>query len=163
MEFFTFVDLEAARVVRKAYIDALISNMIRLETDPYVIVWIHRLRDCRERDWDDEVRAIIRNAILAYNTRWTVLYGGSEVSQTIGKFFKKAVKGATAALEGKEGEGTTGKFVSSAVHYALGTKPTVPAVPAAPVQHGGEVEDELHAALQSELRRMREMERMMRK
>jgi hypothetical protein len=151
MEFFTFVDLETARVVRKAYIDALISNMIRLETDPHVVVWIDRLRECRERDWNDEVRDIIRNAILTYNNRWTVIYGGGSFS----KFLGKAVKGVTAGLTGESVQGSkTGNLFKALTERAMGQ------------QKGGVVEqdeEELRTALRAELERMDSMTEMIKK
>ena len=159
MEFFTFVDLESARLIRKAYIDSLISSMIRLETDPHVVVWIDRLKLCRERDWDEEVRDIIRNAILAYNTRWTILYGGKEggrlglgdVAKQFEKFGSKALRGVVAAVTGETTTGTTSSLVKTVTEKALGTTTTA---------GRGSDENDLQAALRAELERMADMESM---
>ena len=150
MEYFTFVDFETARLVRKAYIDSLISSMIRLETDPHVVVWIDRLRSCRDRDWDEEVRDIIRNAISTYNTRWAVVYGGK---LDVGKLVSKVARGVTAALTGKEATGTTGSLAAAVTKKVMGNNQT-----------GGLVEapeDDLQAALHAELQRINSVESML--
>lgn len=155
MEYFTFVDLETARLVRKAYIDSLISSMIRLETDPHVVVWIDRLRGCRERDWNDEVRDIIRNAILTYNARWAVVYGGKGSGMNFGKLLGKALSGLEKGLKGEQGEGTIETIISAATQKIFST--------GAP-QTGGVIGDssddegDLRAALHAELQRMSEVE-----
>lgn len=156
---FTFVDLEAARLVRKSYIDSLISSMIKLETDPHVVVWIDRLKLCRERDWDDEVRDIIRNAITNYNQRWIIVYGGKTgggFGDMFAKFGSKFATGVTAAVTGSKGNVIPGSFADNirrgtkGIGNVLGVR-------------GGEgsssdLEDDLQSALRVELERMNEME-----
>lgn len=160
---FTFVDAEAARLVRKAYIDSLISSMVKLETDPHVIVWIDRLKLCRERDWDDDVRDIIRSAIENYNQRWIVVYGGKNGGGVFGDFVSKiATKAATgvhAAIKGSK-EGIRPGSVADI--FRKGTKGlgNILDIREDRVGGGGDgsVEDDLQSALRAELERMNEME-----
>jgi hypothetical protein len=155
---FTFVDLEAARLVRKAYIDSLISSMVKLETDPHVVVWIDRLRLCRERDWDDEVRDIIRNAIANYNQRWIVVYGGKNgggFGDWVGKFATKAVTGVQAAITGNKESVPPGSLADS---VRKGIKGVGNVLGVRGGDSGDLFEDDLQSALRAELERMNEME-----
>lgn len=149
----TFVDMESARLVRKAYIDSLISSMIRLETDPHVVVWINRLKDCRHHEWDDEVRDTIRNAILTYNNRWTFMYGGGffdKLGNVASKYGSKVWKGVEAGLTDKPAQGTTGNIAKSVVQRLTGSPGS---------QTGGASDDSLREALNAELQRLQSYSR----
>jgi hypothetical protein len=155
---FTFVDAEAARLVRKAYIDTLISSMVKLETDPHVVVWIDRLKLCRERDWDDEVRDIIRSAIENYNQRWIVVYGGKNgggFGDLLGKFATKAATGIQAAVTGSKEGVRPGSFADL---VRQGTKGVGNRLGVRGGDNGDLFEDDLQSALRAELERMNEME-----
>ena len=79
-EFYS-TDMNAYRLIRRNYIDSLISSMIKLQTDSHIVSWIDKLKWCREREWDDEVRSIVRQAMNIYNERYIVIYGGADATK----------------------------------------------------------------------------------
>jgi len=97
---FYFVDQEEFRLIRRKYIDNLISSMIHLQTDPQITVWIDQLRWCRDQDrWDNEIRQLVHQAMNEYNNRWIFLQGGG-IGETVAKYGSKIATGIAHGLQG---------------------------------------------------------------
>lgn len=98
--------------IRRAYIDSLISSLIELNSEPEVVVYIDRLRECRDREWDGEVVRLVNDAMRAYHNRFIYVNGGG-IGNVFQKFAKKAVGTATGTYNPAASKGVMGKVIGS--------------------------------------------------
>jgi hypothetical protein len=159
MSEFYFPDFETYRLIRRQYIDSLISSMINLQTDPEVVVWIDRLKGCRSMSWDRSVDDIIRHAMAVYNNKFIYYNGGGTFSDTAKEAARRAAKGLSNILGLREKGSGQGPVDPGTAFQTFSSK------------IGGDIEDggyqglgghEMRSALQMELVRMKETEARLR-
>lgn len=115
----TYVSTVEYSPIRRAYIDALISSLIELNSEPEVTIYINRLRDCRDKEWDNDTLKLVHEAMRVYNNRYIYLNGGGQEGGigVVDKFLPKITQGFSAAF-GKttpgQPLGRTANFVRSA-------------------------------------------------
>lgn len=105
----TYVSTVEYSPIRRAYIDSVINSLIALNSEPEIVVYINRLKECRDRDWDAETMQVVNEAMRAYHNRYIYINGGGIrdiVKSGVSKLLGTAKEGASAAF-GKQQPGTS--------------------------------------------------------